>query len=507
MRLPASLLLLAACSGTFGDRPPRGPHARDGRAADSPVDTTDSASDSGDSASDSGDPGHSGDTALDCRWTSAEQPDDRALSTDVSGRAETTTVDGYTDLYLYDATDYLKVGVRADWGGSIVFFGLADGTEGQNASNTIDANDTGREVQIALYDPDRAMQGCAWNASCASVATSCPSSITYLGWDPVQGGNRCNNGSGVESAGQADDGALQVVTTPLHWNPDWENASCESDGCSDGALAFLESEVQLVQTMRFVRTHVVELRYAVTETAGLDHRSTYQEMPTLYTANGEAGPDLWRLFTADGAEVAIDTPAGNADGFNYENLTSPEPWVAMQDDGATYGVGILYENGVSDFQGWQLRSLPFNNVRALFPFALPAWGTVNARAYLLIGAFDTIRAEATAVLDALAPFGVLDTPADGATDTGTVTVAGWALDNRGVVTVVARIDEGTEVPLAYGARRPDVCLAWPGYPACDAVGYSGTLSLDSGCPHLVEIVATDTDGNARVIDRALVGGG
>jgi len=56
-------------------------------------------------------------------------------------------------------------GLRREWGGSIVFFGIARGYgAGLNPTNAIDANDTGREVQVAFYDPDRLMQNCAWNA-------------------------------------------------------------------------------------------------------------------------------------------------------------------------------------------------------------------------------------------------------------------------------------------------------------------------------------------------------
>ena len=486
------LFLLFAC----------GPQDTKTLPSESAVEESDADTDS-DSDSDS-DTDSDGDA--DCPYTSAEQPDDRALGTNVSGPIETTTVNGYTDSYLYDETSYLKVGVRQDWGGSIIFFGLTDGAPGQNATNTIDANDTGREVQVAFYDPDRIMQGCAWNASCQSTPTTCPNSITFLGWNPVQGGNRCNNGSGVDSVQTTADGGLQVLTTPLHWNPNWEDSTCTSDGCNSSTTAWLRGELSLTQTLRFARTHVVELRYTVTETAGVDHGFTYQEMPTLYAANGRNGPDLWRLILADGTEVAIDTPAGN-DGFNYENVSSPAPWVSLQNSDSTYGVGILYENGVVDFQGWQLRSLPFNNVRALFPFAIPAHGTVNARAYLLIGAFGTVQSEANAVMDSLAPFGVLDSPADGSQQSGEVTVSGWVLDNRGVSSVSLRVDESRAVPLSYGASRPDVCAAWPGYPACDAVGFSGAFTLEAGdCPHLIEVLATDTDGNERVIDRALVGG-
>jgi hypothetical protein len=498
-------LLLLACDPADSDAPKpddSGPEADADTDADADGDADADADADADSDADT-------DTVpAECPWTEAEQPSDRALSTDVSGRIETTTRDGYTDTYLYDEADYIKVGVRQDWGGSIVFFGLHDGAAGLNDSNTIDANDTGREVQIALYDPDRIMQGCAWDASCQTTPTTCPASITYLGWNPVQGGNRCNNGSGVNATGAASDGALEVRATPLHWNPNWEDRDCDSGGCSDSTLAWLRGEIDLVQTLRFARTHVVELRYAVTETAGMDHAATNQEMPTLYSANGNGGPDLWRLMLPDGSQVDIDTP-GN-DGFYYENLTSTEPWVTLQNDGADYGVGILYENGVTAFQGWQNRSLPFNNVRALFPFGIPAHGTVNARAYLLIGSYGTVASEASAVMAALAPFGVLDSPSDDSTVPGTTSVRGWALDNRGVSDVWARIDERVEVGLSYGSSRPDVCAAWPGYPACDTVGFEGELDLGaledgSGCPHLVEILARDSDGNERVIDRALVG--
>ncbi len=422
-----------------------------------------------------------------------------------SGASEFTTADGYDDEYLYDASGYAKVGVRRDWGGTIIFYGLSDGSPGMNSTNTIDANDTGREVQVAFYDPDRAAQNCAWNASCQTTTSSCPNSITYLGWNPVQGGNRCNNGSGYDSVLNAW-GELEVHTTPLQWNPNWDFTDCDSGGCDDATLQWREADVSLYQRLRFVRTHVVELRYTITNQSAVDHASTYQEMPTVYTANGDGGPDLWRLFDAAGTEIPIDTPAGNDDGFNYENFTSPAPWVTMQNDDATYGVGILYEAGVTDFQGWQLRSLPFNNVRALWAFGIPASGTVHARAYLILGAQATVSSEAETVMGSLAPFGWMDEPGSTVAANTPVTVRGWALDNRGVASVEARIDETTSHPLAYGDSRPDVCLVWPGYPGCDAVGYSGTVDLGppDDCPHLLEIVATDTDGNERVIHNSLV---
>ena len=417
------------------------------------------------------------------------------------GVHESTTVNGFTDDYAYNQAGELKVGVRREWGGSIIFYGMADGNPGVNATNSIDANDTGREVQVAFYDPDRAMQNCAHDASCRTTPTECAGSITYLGWNPVQGGNRCNHGSGTESVDFAD-GVLTVTVNPLHWNPNWDREDCSTDACDDPQRAFLRSDVRVIQTLRFVAYHVVELDYTLQNLGDLDHAETAHEMPTVYTANGNNGPDLWRLFTSDGAEIPIDIPAN--DGFYYRNFNSPGGWVTLQDDALGYGVGMYYENRLTAFQGWQNRALPFNNFRAIFPFAIPAHGTVRARAYLLLGARGTIESNAAWLDTGIPPFGVLDAPAPDEVVTGdTLALWGWVLDNRGVVGVEAILDGGAPIALSPGSDRLDVCAVYPGYADCPSVGYFGSLDISSlsYCAHLLEIRAADADGNTRVIAR------
>ena len=138
---------------------------------------------------------------------------------------------------------------------------------------------------------------------------------------------------------------------------------------------------------------------------------------------------------SDGNQVDINIPAN--DGFFYKSFTSTQPWVSLQNDDLSYGVGILYENGLLNYQGWQNRSLPFNNVRSEIRFGLPAHGTVKARAYLLLGSFGTIQGEATTVMNMLPPFGELDSPAHETTLSGSMlNISGWALDNRGFSKVV-----------------------------------------------------------------------
>lgn len=519
LRVAGSAALAFALTGACGPAPAV-PDACTGTACDLVVDAArgdgDVVGDGGD-VGDGVDGGDGGDGEVDAGCTGpscgpgcpALAPvDDAPLPIEsVTNATTSTTVDGFADDYVANQAGTIKLGTRRDWGGSIVFFGTTNGSPGLNTSNAIDGADTGREVQVALYDPDRWYQGCAWNMSCAinNPPTPCPQEMTYLGWNPVQGGNRCNNGSGIDEVVLAG-GAITTTTTPLFWNPNWDRQDCSSAACGNPAIDRRRGDVQIAQRVRFVRNNTVELSYAVTNLADLDHSSAIQEFPTVYAAFGRQGtPDLDHLFDSQQQRVAIDQGGGGT--FRYRNFTSAGGWVAFQKAARDYGVGIFYENGNASFQAWQSDDPSFNNVRAMFAFALPGRGQVRARAYLILGSLATISAEAAWLAGHLAPFGSLDVPAAGADVSGTVAVHGWALDNRGVASVRLVIDGNATVPLTYGASRPDVCSVWPGYPRCAAanVGYSGSFDASalpaSECGHVLEVVATDGDGNQRVIAR------
>ena len=421
------------------------------------------------------------------------------------GRFEATTVDGFDDVYLFNTAESLKVGVRRQWGGTVIFYGMVgDYGSGMNPTNVIDANDTGREVQVAFYDPDRQMQNCAHDASCRTGGTDCPNSITYLGWNPVQGGNRCNRGSGDEGM-ETSSGVMALTTNPLFWNPNWDRTDCDDTACSIPDLRERRSDVRVIQTMKFVSEHVVQIEYTVINLADMDHAATGQEMPTVYTANGNGGPDLWKLFNSEGAQIPINE-GGGGDGFFHKNFDSPGGWACMQNDGLDYGVGMYAETRLGTWQAWQLRSLPFNNFRPLPSFGIPALGTVRARVYLIIGSMGTIASEAGWLDDNLPPFGVLDSPADDETISGVAEFRGWALDNKGVASVELVVDGTATAALAYGGSRPDVCSVWTGYAGCDAVGYAGNLDTTTltPCGHIVEVLARDEDGNEKIIARRRV---
>ena len=441
-----------------------------------------------------------------CKSFNTEQPSMiHLLSDEGKGKSESTTVnDGFHDEYLYHPSEKFKIGVRQEWGGSIIFWGQADGKPGMNNSNTIDANDTGREVQAAIYDLSRLRQLCAATASCwidgvGNSTNICSTGIRHLGWNPVQGGNLCNVGSGIESISNKD-GILEVVTVPLYWNPDWDNPdpnACNADICNDASKKNRKSDVRMTQRIRFINSLTAEIYYRVDNIGDLDHRANVQEFPTLYSAYGGHGlDDYGTLMTANNTKV---TPASNTV-FNTE-----EPWVAFVNSSKTYGVGLLYENGVLEFSG-EYHPNSYNVVRSRVNFGLAKNGSVSTRVYLFLGNYDTIADQVAKIQKRLPPFGALDTPKDKESVSGEVKISGWALDNKTVKKVVARIDETKEVELKYGEERSDVCLEWVGYANCKKSGYSGTFSLDgytNQCDHLIEIIATDDDNNERTIARKL----
>ena len=412
------------------------------------------------------------------------------------------TSGGHTDVFLKSPgpqADYTRVGVRLDWGGTIVFWGLSANA----ASNTIDANDTGREVQIALCDPQRNRQSCAFDASCLTSTASCGNSITYLGWDPVQGGDECDRGATATWSVVGD--ALRVEVTPVQWNPDWDAPDCRTSVCSGAARP---AQVRYAMELRFVNDLVVELTLEVQSQETLDHALTAQEFPTLYVSHGGGGPDLPVLLDAAGQTIAIDQPAN--DGFTMKNFASAAPWVSFQNAARDYGVGLGMDQGVSAFQGWAgdgATAPYFHNVRARLAFGLAHGATVRGRAYLALGSFDTIASTLASVFAHRPPFGWVDAPAAGSVARGaSVPVAGWVLAPVPVSSVEVEVDGRLAATLPVSAARPDVCAVYPAYAGCPAVGFSGAVStagLD-GCPHLLRVVAIGPDGARSVLGERLI---
>ncbi|MBK7586056.1 MAG: hypothetical protein IPI67_38460 [Myxococcales bacterium] len=140
-------------------------------------------------------------------------------------------------------------------------------------------------------------------------------------------------------------------------------------------------------------------------------------------------------------------------------------------------------------------------------FGLPAGGTVRGLSYLALGAFGSVKAELDGALAKRAPFGVIDVPAaDVKLTSQNIAISGWVLDTVHVKDVKVQSDGLDAVTLPVNQARPDVCAVYPMYDGCPAVGYAGSVPVGglSACPHLLRVVATEPDGNSRVLGERVL---
>jgi hypothetical protein len=115
---------------------------------------------------------------------------------------------------------------------------------------------------------------------------------------------------------------------------------------------------------------------------------------------------------------------------------------------------------------------------------------------------------------AIAPFGGVDTPQDGATVMGSIPVTGWALDNIGVESVKIYREQGKELVYIGDAvfvedARPDVELAYPTYPRSYRAGW-GYMMLTNFLPgggngtFVIHAVAEDKEGNKVTLGKKTI---
>jgi hypothetical protein len=418
------------------------------------------------------------------------------------------TSSGHQDVYVQSpwATGpdggYVEIGLRLDWGGSVIFFGLP-------GSNVIDAHDTGRGLQVATFDASRMFQPCAATASCAGVsASTCGAGSAFLGWNPVQAGNRCGTGSGATL--QQTTTWVQATATPLQWNPDWQSANCTSN-CTGLAV---HGGVSDLLKVRFLAPAVVELSLQVIDLDSLDHTGAPQDFPRLFVANGvDGGEDLSLLFDSAGNAVPLPPDGGPM------LFSSPGPYVIWQDAAEDYGVGLASDESLTQFQAFADDDVPFRSVRADARFPLGADAIVRGRAFLGVGDLASVQGQLGSVLALRPPFGSLDEPANSTTtdyDAGQpVYVQGWALGSSAISAVEIQIDGADAGLLPLQASRPDVCMQYPNYPGCPTpaapmaqaqVGFSGYVPTTglSSCPHLLAAFATDANGNTIELGEAVI---
>jgi hypothetical protein len=130
-----------------------------------------------------------------------------------------------------------------------------------DGTNFVNAHDTGREVQPALYDGAAQYDSCA---GCTGV----------FGWNPVLGGDRYDHGSPVLSQQVAPD-SLYVRAQPLQWYPDDKGGGANTPVLAD---AYFEQTVSVVPGAPLA----FDVHFKLTHFGTDQHYNAEQEFPAVY---------------------------------------------------------------------------------------------------------------------------------------------------------------------------------------------------------------------------------
>jgi len=374
-----------------------------------------------------------------------------------------------------------RIGADTKWGGAIVEVSL-DGI------NFVNAHDTGREVQPALYDA-----AAQYGAQCAQY-----------GWDPVLAGDFYDHGSQVSSQSLAA-ASLYTKTIPVQWCP---------DQFGGGAGMTAPSDMSFEQTVTLAPGAALafQLHLKLTHTGTDTHYDTSQEFPAVYVNSAYTtfvyydGTSPW----TNGAVSRAAAPISPADVTAY----TPEKWAALV-DASNQGLTVFVP---SVYPSWHALSFPQSGgsgptgdatvyMTPMTIFTIAPGAVIEGDIYLVPGDASAARSVVYALHQQLtgpnvaAPIGTVDVPVANAALGGSgAQVAGWAFAATAVAAVTVYVDGTAKGTATLGAARPDVAAAYPNLaPPNSGWTYAlDTTALSNGS-HVLEIRLTDTSGNEATL--------
>ena len=377
----------------------------------------------------------------------------------------------------------IQFGVEPRCGGTLVEVSV----DGRNFVNNADC--TGRQVQVALYDGNDSYDSCS---GCLGV----------WGWDPVQGGDIHNFGSPLIAQRVTAD-SVYIATRPNEWYPD-------NKGGGPGHP--VPSDVMIEQTASFMPgiRHGVRLHYRITHLNSDTHASAVQEFPAVWV-NKEydrfvsyAGTRPWT-----GGSVSADLLTASVQSESPRYI--PEHWAALVDEAGVgltvyvpqqypYTLGLQFSGTSGEFGSGA------NYLRPHAPFTFGPGSVLEGDVYVIAGDYRDARHDIEGMHDAkaasgdvLPPFGSLDLPLASQALSGFVPVAGWVLDDVDVARVEVLIDGASVGNASYGLSRPDVATVFANAP--ERIGFSYLLDTRpyANGGHQLQVRATDKAGNVTLL--------
>lgn len=385
-------------------------------------------------------------------------------------------------LYLQrkDGANTVRVGLDTRWGGVITELSL-------NGTNFVNSFDTGREIQLSIYDGNGA------GDACAGCTGNWP-------WNAVQGGDLYRHGSPVLER-QLADSSIYVKSHPLQWLPDNKGG---------GRNRPVQSDMLFETVVEVVPEHPLafRLRYVATHTGSDEHAATTQEVPAVFAdarlANFAhyAGAAPW---TGEAVTLSrmrdVHDPAWVSSYFHI-----PERWGAFVDDqgvGLTVFVPSAYPYALGYFVPGSTGPYGYGAqyFHAKTVFGVGPGARIAGEVYLIAGDYREARKvvyDLNARLtprDISSPWGALTLPQPGAQVAGSVDVSGWAIDDVGVSSVEVLVDGSDAGRAEYGTASPPAVAQFPGASPNAGFVYRLDTTRYANGPHTLTVRMTDAAGN------------
>ena len=346
-------------------------------------------------------------------------------------------------LYLESTanTDTARIGLETQWGGSIVEVSL-------NGTNFVNLHDTGREIQAAQYDGNAQYQSGAF------------------GWNPVQGGDKYDQGSPVLAQNLTSD-SLYIKGQGYQWNPD-------DKGGGPGQPVLGDTYVETTVTAETEHAFTFKVHFKVTHFGTDQHADALQEFPAVY-ANLEynrfaryAGTSPWTNDPISFTTMPV-LPNGSPP------LYAPEQWAAFIDN-SDAGLAVFIPEVAPYFGGFTAAGDPgptgfgTNYFNALTIYSFGPNSVLEGDVYVVAGDYKHARQviydlhKKLPAVDIFTPLGEVDSPPPDSQVAGVVDITGWAFDNVAVSKVDAYVEGGLAGTATYGGSRPDVAKTFPNVP-------------------------------------------
>ena len=377
-------------------------------------------------------------------------------------------------LQIRNGKGVAQLGLDSAWGAAITEVSF-------NGTNYVNAHDTGREVQPALYDGSQQYE--CWD---------CTPSV--WGWDPVQAGDWHGHGSPVLQK-KITATTLYTKTQPLEWDPDNKGGGANKPISTD---TFFEQTVSVVSTS----PPAFKVHYKLEYFGSQLHSEARNKFPAVYT-NVPFGRMTYYAGTKPWTSGPVTTRQATT---SSRPLYSPEQWVAYLDrsmQGLTvyvpgqfpWGGFILFAGSGSGSTGEGTNYFSSGTGYGFAPGA-----TLEGDIYLIPGSVVPARKliyslhRTLPAVDSFGPLGSLDNPTTGQTISGTAPVYGWLLEPNGKFVVNVLVDGKPFGAARYGVPRPDVRKAYPHAPLGTGFEYSlDTSDLRNG-KHTITLNAVNEAG-------------